>query len=97
MECKPVSAVLSKSPAPLVLIAFATVLGLAGCSGRDTDMAEKLARAEAAAQRAEAAATRAETAAKREPARAPEPVEEDEPEQHEPAPGAPTVEPTPTI
>jgi hypothetical protein len=45
-----------------VLVAAALVIN--GCSGRDTDLAEKLAAVEAAAARAEAAADRAEKAAK---------------------------------
>lgn len=43
------------------ITAFALLTG--ACSGRDTDMAEKLAAANAAAARAEAAANRAEEAA----------------------------------
>lgn len=49
---------------PLSLLAACACLVLAGCSGRDTDISEKLAAADAAAARAEAAATRAEAAAK---------------------------------
>ncbi|WP_423142610.1 hypothetical protein ACOYW6_04465 [Parablastomonas sp. CN1-191] len=44
-------------------LAVAVLLPLAACGGRDVDTAEKLARAEAAAQRAEHAADRAEKAA----------------------------------
>lgn len=55
---------------------------LAGCSDRDTVLAEKIAAADAAARRAEAAATRAEAAAKRAAAGAPvsETTEPAEPE-----------------
>lgn len=66
-------------PKSLVLAATALALMLSGCSGRDTDMAEKLARAEAAAARAEAAAKRAEAAARLGPAPAPAPADEEEP------------------
>lgn len=52
-------------PRSLVLAASALALLLAGCSSRDTDVAEKLARAEAAAARAESAAARAEASASR--------------------------------
>lgn len=78
-------------PKTFVLAATALALVLSGCSGRDTDNAEKVARAEAAADRAEEAAKRAEAAAKRLP---PPPVdaapaeEEEQPDQQaeEPAP-----------
>ncbi len=77
----------------LVLAATALALVLAGCSGRDSDVAEKVARAEAAADRAEAAAKQAEAAAKRLPPLPVEPAapeEEEQPEQQpdEPAPEA---------
>lgn len=79
-----------------VLLGSAIALALTGCSDRDTGLAQKLARAEAAAQRAEAAASRAEAAARRVPPRAPEPVAEEQSDNREPPPGAPTVDPTPT-
>lgn len=89
-----------RSPRPpqmLGLAASALVLMLAGCSGRDTDMAEKLARAEAAAKRAEAAAERAEGAVKRIPASRPaEPSTREDSGQAEPAFGEPTSEGEPT-
>lgn len=78
---------------PLALIASILVLVLAGCSGRDTAMSEKLARAEAAADRAEAAATRAEAAAKRAPASARDATADEEADELDPAPGDPTSEP----
>lgn len=53
-------------------VLVAAALAISGCSGRDTDLAEKLAAVEAAAARAEAAADRAEKAAKA--AGAPPPV-----------------------
>ena len=63
-----------------VLVAAALVIS--GCSGRDTDLAEKLAAVEAAAARADAAADRAEKAAKA--AGAPAPVVMDaEPESND--------------
>lgn len=78
------------------LAATALALVLAGCSGRDTDMAEKLARAEAAAQRAEDAAAKAEAAARRVPAaRPPEPSSEPEADKTEPAFGEPSAETEP--
>lgn len=76
---------------PFVLAATALALVLAGCSGRDSDVAEKLARAEAAADRAEDAAKRAETAAKRLP---PPPVDAAPAEEEEPA-DQPADEPAP--
>jgi NAD(P)-dependent dehydrogenase (short-subunit alcohol dehydrogenase family) len=53
---------LNAKPTLLCALAFALILG--GCSGREAEMAEKLAQAEAAANRAEDAAKRAEAAAK---------------------------------
>lgn len=50
-----------KAGAALAALALSATLG--GCSGRDTDVAEKVAAAEAAANRSEAAAKRAEEAA----------------------------------
>lgn len=76
---------------PFVLGAVALALALAGCSGRDTAMAEKLARAEAAAQRAETAADRAEASAKRRPPHASEPADDEEPEGQDPAADEPTT------
>lgn len=80
---------------PLVPALSALALVLAGCSGRDTEMAEKLARAEIAAKRAEAAAAKAEATAKRISARAPEPAADENPDKDEPAFGEPSVNPDP--
>lgn len=52
------------STGAVLAVAAAIVIALSGCSGRDTDMSEKLAAVDAAARRAEAAASRAESAAK---------------------------------
>lgn len=51
-----------RAGAGLVMLTLAAAL-LAGCSGRDTDSAEKIAQINAATQRAEKAAERAEAAA----------------------------------
>ena len=85
-------------PKSLVLAASALALLLAGCSGRDTDMAEKLARAEAAANRAEEAATRAEAAVSRMPiagGQSSESTDSDQQDEPEPKPGEPMVNPDP--
>lgn len=79
----------------LVLAATALALVLAGCSGRDSDQAEKLARAEAAADRAEEAAKRAEAAAKRLPPPPAEPAANEEPEEPEQQADEPAQEPEP--
>jgi hypothetical protein len=78
-----------------VLAASALALVLAGCSGRDTEMAEKLARAEAAAARAESAAIRAEAAAKRVTPQGAEPAAPDEQAESEPQADEPAPEPEP--
>lgn len=78
------------------LAASALVVTLAGCSGRDVDMAEKLARAEAAAQRAEDAAERAEGALKRVQATRPPEAPARNNDEPEPAFGEPTSEGEPT-
>jgi len=57
---------------------------LAGCSGRDTDSAERLAEINAAAARAEQAAERAEAAAAKVEKGGQGPVEEVEPAVEEP-------------
>jgi hypothetical protein len=57
--------VLRKNSIYLPFAALALIgTALTGCSGRDTDLSEKVAAADAAARRAEAAAVRAENAAK---------------------------------
>ncbi|HEX4848093.1 MAG TPA: hypothetical protein VFV30_08110 [Novosphingobium sp.] len=69
--------ILTKPGASLALTAVAAVL-LAGCSGRDSESAEKVAAINAASARAEAAAKRAEeAAAKIEKATAPTVIEVD--------------------
>ena len=67
----------------LVLAASALALVLAGCSGRDSNEAEKIARVEAAADRAEDAAKRAEAAARQLPAPPEEPAAAEEPAEPE--------------
>lgn len=77
----------------LVLAATALALVLAGCSGRDE--AEKIARAEAAADRAEDAAKRAEAAARKLPPPPVEPAAAYEPEEPEQQADEPAPEPEP--
>jgi hypothetical protein len=75
-----------------MVIAGLLALGtLAGCSRSDTEVAEKLAQAEAAATRAEEAAKRVEDLSKGKPTPAPEVTEEAEepdfvPDDDEPLP-----------
>lgn len=85
-------------PKSLVLAASALALLLAGCSGRDAELAEKLARAEAAANRAEEAATRAEAAVRRMPiagGESSQSTDSNEQDEPEPKPGEPMVNPDP--
>lgn len=92
---------LNRTSQPRSRAAAAMLLALlvGGCSGRDTDMAEKVARAEAAANRAESAALRAEAAAKRvqgttDSAISDEPEPQDPPEEINP-PDDPPENPNP--
>ncbi|WP_374531205.1 hypothetical protein [Novosphingobium sp.] len=79
----------------------AAALLLGGCSGRDQELAENAARAEAAAKRAEDAAARAEAAAKKAGAEPAPAVVEAEPEvldtePDNPVPEQPADDPAPT-
>ena len=90
----------NKPVAGLAAIAAMALL-LGGCSDRDQEMSEKLARTEAAAKRAEAAADRAEAAAKHQGAPQQTEVVEAEPEvvdtePDSPAPDQQPEEPAPT-
>lgn len=87
---------LRRSRKPVTIAATTLALLLAGCSGRDADMAEKLARAEAAADRAEEAAKRAEAAVKRMPAQPSDPDTEEDAGGPDNDPGEPTQDAEPT-